>query len=69
MPDMISLQNLQKVVEQRTVLDIEKLEVAPGEIAAIVGPSGSGNDILRPQITLYRGWWTDTDRFIGKYDV
>lgn len=40
---MITLRKLQKVVEQRTILDIEELVVEPGEIAAIVGPSRSGN--------------------------
>lgn len=48
---MIVLQNLQKVVEQRTVLDIEALCVDPGEIAAIVGPSGSGNAALLSLLT------------------
>jgi ABC-2 type transport system ATP-binding protein len=48
---MIRLQSLQKMVEQRTVLDIEALEVAAGEIAAVVGPSGSGNAALLPLLT------------------
>ena len=48
---MIVLQNLQKVVEQRTELDIEALRVDPGEIAAIVGPSGSGNADLLSLLT------------------
>jgi ABC-2 type transport system ATP-binding protein len=43
---MITLENLQKVVEQRTVLKIDDLQIDPSEIAAIVGPSGSGNDVL-----------------------
>ncbi len=48
---MITLHKLQKVVEQRTVLDIEELLVEPGEIAAIVGPSGSGQADLLPLLT------------------
>ena len=43
---MITLEKLQKVVEQRTVLKIDGLHIDHGEIAAIVGPSGSGNDVL-----------------------
>jgi len=49
---MIALQNLQKVVAQRTVLEIQSLEVAAGEIAAIIGPSDSGADVL---LTLLSG--------------
>lgn len=48
---MITLHKLQKVVEQRTILDIEQLVVEPGEIAAIVGPSGSGTADLLPLLT------------------
>jgi ABC-2 type transport system ATP-binding protein len=48
---MIVLDRLQKVVEQRTVLTIDHLEVEAGEIAAIVGPSGSGNDVLLTLLT------------------
>ena len=43
---MIELTKLQKVVDQRTVLDITALAVAPGEIAAVVGPPGSGCESL-----------------------
>jgi len=43
---MIEILNLQKVVENTTVLEIEKLQVEPGEISAVVGPTGSGNTHL-----------------------
>jgi ABC-2 type transport system ATP-binding protein len=43
---MIELANLQKVVDQKTVIDIETLSVPDGEIAALVGPVGSGTDAL-----------------------
>jgi len=43
---MIELEGVQKVVGQRTVLDIESLGVEAGEIAAVVGPSGSGKGTL-----------------------
>ena len=39
---MIEILGLQKVVEGSTVLDIAELRVNGGEIAAIVGPAGSG---------------------------
>ena len=43
---MIELLNLQKVVNQATVIDIESLIVAPGEIAALIGTIDSGKEIL-----------------------
>jgi ABC-2 type transport system ATP-binding protein len=39
---MIQIENLQKIVEQRTALNIEALTVAGGEIAAVVGTADSG---------------------------
>ena len=48
---MIKLSNLQKIVEQLTVLDIEDLSIDSGEIIGVVGPSNSGiqtlNEILQ----------------------
>jgi ABC-2 type transport system ATP-binding protein len=46
MSTMIEISNLQKVVEQNTVLDIDTLTVEQGEIAAVVGPTGSGKSFL-----------------------
>ncbi len=43
---MIQLNNLQKVINQRTALDIADFRVASGEITAVVGPTGSGKDVL-----------------------
>lgn len=43
---MIELKRLQKVVDHRTVLDIDSVMVADGEIAAVVGPAGSGKRAL-----------------------
>jgi len=43
---MIHLENVEKVIDQRTALEIESLTVSPGEIAAVVGPAGSGLDTL-----------------------
>jgi ABC-2 type transport system ATP-binding protein len=48
---MIDLEGLQKVVEQRTVLTIDRLVVEAGEVAAVVGPRGSGNDVLLTLLT------------------
>lgn len=39
---MIELKNLQKIIDQNLVIDIAALTVRPGEIAAVVGPVGSG---------------------------
>lgn len=43
---MIEIHNLQKLVDQRTVLDIPALRVDPGEFIALVGPAASGKEIL-----------------------
>ena len=48
---MITLTNLQKVVDQTTVIDIPSLEVKAGEIAALVGPVDSGKDVLFQLLT------------------
>jgi ABC-2 type transport system ATP-binding protein len=46
MSDRIEIKGLQKVVDQSLVVDIDALTVRAGEIAAIVGPPGSGKGIL-----------------------
>jgi ABC-2 type transport system ATP-binding protein len=46
MSDKIELRGLQKVIDQNLVIDIESLTVRAGEIAAIVGPPGSGRAVL-----------------------
>jgi ABC-2 type transport system ATP-binding protein len=43
---MIQIKNLQKIVGQRTALNIEALNVADGEVAAIVGPADSGIEVF-----------------------
>ena len=43
---MIRIEGLQKVFDGKPVLDIPELEVSTGEIAAIVGPAGSGKNRL-----------------------
>lgn len=48
---MIELNNLQKVIDQNTVIDIESLKIEAGEIAALVGPIDSGIDTLLELLT------------------
>jgi len=48
---MIELESLQKVIDQKTVIDIEALSVRAGEIAALVGPVDSGKDTLFELLT------------------
>ena len=48
---MIELKNLQKVMDHKTVLDIETLGVRAGEIAALIGPVDSGTDTLFDLLT------------------
>jgi len=39
---VIEFDNLQKIFDQNLVIDIDNLAVNPGEVAAVVGPAGSG---------------------------
>jgi ABC-2 type transport system ATP-binding protein len=43
---MVEITGLQKIIDQRTVVDIEALSVAGGEIVAVVGPAGCGKETL-----------------------
>lgn len=43
---MLQVTRLEKSIENRTVLAIERLEIAAGEIVAVVGPVGSGKTLL-----------------------
>lgn len=43
---MIELENLQKVLDQTTVIDIPALKIGAGEISAMVGPTKSGKRTL-----------------------
>ncbi|MBA2287920.1 MAG: ATP-binding cassette domain-containing protein [Ktedonobacteraceae bacterium] len=43
---MLQVRRLEKVIENRTVIAIEQLDVAAGEVLAIVGPVNSGKTLL-----------------------
>jgi ABC-2 type transport system ATP-binding protein len=48
---MIEIKDLQKVINQKSVLDIEVLCVDVGQIAALVGPIDSGKNVLFELLT------------------
>jgi ABC-2 type transport system ATP-binding protein len=43
---MIEIRQLQKIINYRTVLDIDDLTIPDGETAGIVGPADSGKEVL-----------------------
>jgi ABC-2 type transport system ATP-binding protein len=43
---MLQVRRLEKVIEQRTVLALDELDVGPGEVVTVVGPVGSGKTLL-----------------------
>ncbi len=43
---MIEITRLQKIIDQRTALDIPELKIADGEVVGVVGPAASGNEVL-----------------------
>ena len=46
MKSVYTAQGLKKVVEGRTILDVEHLEIAQGELFVILGPTGAGKSTL-----------------------
>ena len=43
---LYSLRNVARVYGSRTVVAVEQLDIAQGEILAVVGPSGAGKSTL-----------------------
>ena len=66
---MIEIKGLQKVVDQSLVLDIEALTVEAGEVAALVGPVGSGK--ARALAVGFAGFVLDPGqvKFLGIRDL
>jgi len=48
---MIAIKDLQKIIGQKTVIDVKNLNVKAGEIAAVVGPVDSGKVTLVELLT------------------
>ena len=48
---MIELKDLQKTIDQNTLVDIPSLRVKPGEVVALVGPVDSGKEVLFQLLT------------------
>ncbi len=62
---MIDLTGLQKVIDQTTVLDIPDFKLEAGEIAALVGPAGSGKGPLLDLLIGRTGPTAGTVRVAG----
>ncbi|NIM96471.1 MAG: ATP-binding cassette domain-containing protein [Anaerolineales bacterium] len=62
---MIELETIQKVIDQRTVVDIDLLSIGAGEITALVGPAGSGKGTLISLLTGRTRPTAGTVRFDG----
>jgi ABC-2 type transport system ATP-binding protein len=62
---MIVLTNLQKILDQATVIDIPSLDIKAGEIAALVGPADSGKDVLFQLLTGAMRPTTGSIRLVG----
>ena len=48
---MIEIKNLQKIIDQRTAVDISDLTVQAGEVVTLIGPVGSGKSELVEMLT------------------
>jgi len=48
---MIEIKDLQKVIDQKTIISIQELSLKAGEIAAVVGPVDNGQDTLVELLT------------------
>ena len=48
---MIELKDLQKTIDQNTLVDIPSLRVKAGEVVALVGPVDSGKEVLFQLLT------------------
>src|SRR5260370_16846599 len=43
---MLHVRQLEKIIESRSALSIDRLDVAAGEVVAVVGPVSSGKTLL-----------------------
>ena len=46
MAPILAVRQLEKVIDQRSVLAVEQFDVNAGEIVAVLGPAGSGKSLL-----------------------
>ena len=65
MSTAIEITDLQKVIDNNTVINIEALRVEAGQIAAIIGPVDSGKETLFELLTGQSRPTTGEIRLVG----
>jgi tungstate transport system ATP-binding protein len=63
---LYQVEGLQQTYSGRTVLNIERLEVYPGEVLAVVGPSGAGKSTLLRLLNFLEMPTAGTIMYCGK---
>ncbi len=66
MSTLLQIDNVRQVYSGRTVLDINHLDIAPGEIVGLTGPNGAGKSVLLRLLAFLEGPAHGTVKFLGE---